>query len=114
MNLQESIRRILKEETNLIKMIQRRVPVEVLELEFDESLNMASDMFFRFIKNGERTTSLKSFVELTVSILVDGIHSELYSTIPEDVEWYDDVRKSLEEYYKDRIKVRYKKLMSEL
>ena len=113
-NLYESIKRILKEETNLIKMIRRRVPVEVLELDFDEALDAAERVFFYRIKNGEGTMTLKRFVELTASILVDGIHSELYSTIPEDVQWYDDVQKSLQEYYKDRIKVRYKKLMSEL
>jgi hypothetical protein len=114
MNLQESIRRILREETNFMLAIRRRVPHEDLEREFEESLDMASNMFFNLIKNGGDAMSLKRFVEVTISILIDGIHYELYSTIPGDIQWYVDAKKSLEEYYKDRIKVRYERLISEL
>jgi hypothetical protein len=44
MNLQESIRRILREESKPILMIRRRVPDDDLEREFSESLEMSSNL----------------------------------------------------------------------
>jgi len=114
MNLQESIRRILKEETDYFRMIQRRVPHDDLEREFEESLDMASNMLRNVNKNDGSVMTLERFIGVTTSILMDGIHYELYSTIPEDVQWYEDVKETLKDYYKDRIKVTYKRLMSEL
>ena len=113
-NLQESIRRILREETINLTTILRRVHPNELEREFEESLDMASDNLFYRIRNGKGVMDLKSFIDVTTSILMDGIHYDLYSTLPEDVQWYEDVKETLKEYYRDRIKVTYKRLMSEL
>ena len=114
MNLQESIRRILREETKLIPMIRRRVPHDDLEREFEESLDATSNNLFNLIKNGGGVIPLGRFIHITVSRLIDRIHYEIYSTTPEDSVWYADVANSLIDYYKDRIEVRYKKLMSEI
>ena len=122
MNLQESIIRILKEETNTLTMILRRVPTDELEREFEESLDMVSNWFFRFIeKNGDIINldgrydlTINRFINVTISNMMDGIHHDLYSTLPEDVQWYEDVKETLKDYYKDRIKFRYEKLISEL
>ena len=115
MNLQESIRRILREETKLIPLIRRRIPYDDLEREFEESLDMSSNMMLRNIKKDRgNVMHLIKFIDVTISILIDGIHSELYSTLPEDIQWYDEVEEILRKYYKDRIKVRYRKLMSEI
>ena len=112
--LEESIRKVLREETINITTILRRVNSDDLEREFEESLDMASDNLFYRIRNGKGVMDLKSFIEVTTSILIDGIHSELYNTLPEDLQWYEDVKETLKEYYRDRIKVTYKRLMSEL
>ena len=112
--LEESIRKVLREETINLTTILRRVHTHDLEIEFEESLDIASDNLFYRIRNGKGVMDLKSFIEVTTSILIDGIHSELYNTLPEDIQWYEDVQESLKKYYRDRIKVRYKKLMSEL
>ena len=122
MNLQESIIRILKEETNTLTMILRRVPTDELEREFEESLDMVSNWFFRFIKkngdiinlDGRYDLTINRFINVTISNMMDGIHHDLYSTLPEDVQWYEDVKETLKDYYKDRIKFRYEKLISEL
>ena len=114
MNLQESIRKVLREETINLTTILRRIPLDDLEREFEESLDMASDNLFYRIRNGKGVMDLKSFIEVTTSILIDGIHSELYNTLPEDVQWYQDVQESLKKYYRDRIKFTYKRLISEL
>ena len=114
MNLQESIRRILREETKLNPIILRRVRRDDLEREFEESLDATSKRFFRFIEQYGDIINLDRFKYITVSRLIDGIHYEIYSTTPEDSVWYDEVFNSLKDYYTDRIEVRYKKLMSEI
>ena len=114
MNLQESIRRVLKEETDYLRMIRRRVPQDDLEREFEESLDMASNMLRNVNKNDGSVMTLKRFIDVTTSILMDGIHHELYSTIPEDVQWYNEVKETLKDFYKDRIEVRYRKLISKI
>ena len=114
MNLQENIRRILREETKLIPMIRRRVPHDDLEREFEESLDATSNNLFNLIKNGGGVIPLGRFIHITVSRLIDRIHYELYSTTPEDSEWYNEVRDSLKDYYKHRIGVRYTQIIRKL
>ena len=114
MSLQESIRRIIREETKLNPMILRRVRRDDLEREFEESLDGATNSVFHLIRNGGGIMVLDRFKYITVSRLIDGIHYEIYSTTPEDSVWYDEVFNSLKDYYTDRIEVRYKKLMSEI
>ena len=111
-NLQESIRRILREE--LSPRVRRRVPYDDLEREFSESLDMSSNMLRNTNKDDGSIMSLNRFIDVTISILMDGIHYELYSTMPEDSQWYGEVVESLKDYYKDRIKSRYKKLVSNI
>ena len=110
----KNTRKLLREETNLISMIRRRVPPNDLEREFKESLDMSSNMLFNLIKNGGGVMGLDRFIDVTTSILIDGIHYEIYSTMPLDSEWYQDVKKSLKNYFKNRIKTRYRKLISEI
>jgi hypothetical protein len=113
-NLQETIRRILREESKPILMIRRRVPYDDLEREFSESLDMSSNMLRNTNKEDGSIMSLNRFIDVTISILMDGIHYELYSTMPEDSQWYGEAIESLKDYYKDRIKSRYKKLVSNI
>lgn len=113
-NIQENIIKVLMEENNYFRMILRRVPQNDLEMEFEESLDMSSNMLFNLNENGGGIMSLKRFIDVTISILIDGIHYELYSTIPDEIQWYDEVQETLKDHYKDRIKVRYKKLISEI
>jgi hypothetical protein len=114
MNLNETIRRILREESKPILMIRRRVPDDDLEREFSESLDMSSNMLRNTNKEDGGVMSLNRFTDITISILIDGIHYELYSTMPEDSHWYTEVKESLKDFYKDRIKHRYKKLVSKI
>ena len=105
--MKEIIRHILKEETSLPLLIRRRIPADVLENEFKDSLKSAFDL----IKRGRNThfsrftyeKLLEHFIYATISMLIDSIHYELYISLPEDVQWYDDVYKMLEEHYRERI-----------
>ena len=105
MNLRETIRRILNEETTLIS---RRVEIDKLNEEFNESLEHTSDMFFR-----DPEMTLDMFTHIVISMTIDGIHHDIHSTTHEDSQWYDDVFNSLKDYYKRQIKHRYN-LLSEV
>jgi hypothetical protein len=105
MKLKESIRRILKEETKLISLILRRVEIDKLNKEFNESLDYTAKMFFR-----EPEMTLDMFTHIVISVTIDGIHYDIHSKIPEDSQWYNDVFNSLKNYYKKQIKHRYNQL----
>ena len=102
MSQKETIRRILKEETKLIPVILRRVEIDKLNEEFNESLEHTSDMFFR-----DPEMTLDMFTHIVISMTIDGIHYDIHSTTHEDSQWYDDVFNSLKDYYKRQIKHRY-------
>jgi hypothetical protein len=84
--LQETIRRILKEENNLLLMIRRRVPHDVLEREFIESLDKSSEMLVSMFYNGQYLRRIESFEHIAISMMMDGIHHELHSTTPENLD----------------------------
>jgi hypothetical protein len=107
MDLQENIRKVLREKNSLLPMIRRRVQQDDLEREFRESLDMASEMLDRSYQANNGVMSLERFIEVTTSILIDGIHYEIYSTTPLDSEWYDDVIRSLKNHFRTRIIARY-------
>lgn len=111
--LQETIRSVLKEDKRLNPIILRRVRHNDLEREFSESLISARDMF-SYSENRGQTMTRTQFTNGVVSRMVDGIHYEIHSTMPEDSQWYGEAIESLKDYYKDRIKSRYKKLVSNI
>ena len=102
MNLQESIKRILREEKKLILLIRRRVPYDVLDGEFNSSLQFATHLFKK-----NKFMTLERFVFITISSMIDGIHYYIHSTTSEGSHWYDDVFNSLKDYYKEQIDHRY-------
>ena len=114
MNLQESIRRILREEIGLNTIIRRRVLYDDLEREFEESLEMSSNMLRNKYKNSGEILSLERFIDVTTSILMDGIHYDIHITMPNEYQWYDEVVENLKNYFRNRIVNRYRKLISEI
>ena len=113
MNLQESIRKVLREENSLLPMIRRRIPHDDLEREFIESLDKSSGMLVS-LGGGIRGNEIRHFEHITISMMMDGIHYELHSTTPENSDWYDDVFNNLKDHYRHRINVRYNNLLLDL
>jgi hypothetical protein len=99
MNLQETIRRVLREE--LSPRIRRRLSNDEMENEFLESFEGA----YRLTKNRKVLSShfLDELVYTTITFMMDGVHWRFVSTLPEDEFWYDDIHKELENHYRDRI-----------
>ena len=110
MNIQESIRRILKEETKLNPMILRRVSFDELETEFADSLEDVEDRFKRNYGtlDLDYKEGLRLYTRLVISGLIDAIHWHIHSTTPDDAFWYDEVFKSLKNHYQNRIELKYR------
>lgn len=109
-SLQETIRRILREDKRLTPMIRRRIPHDDLEREFSESLQAARNMF-SYAETRDEIMTRSRFTDMVISIMIDGIHYEIHSTMPEDSQWYDNVYNSLKDYYKDSIDDYYNHLI---
>jgi hypothetical protein len=99
MNLQESIRRILREK--LTARVRRRIPYDEMENEFFESFDSAYNLTKR------KKLFLDELIYTTITMMMDGIHWRFVSTLPEDEFWYDDIHKELENHYRDRITQMY-------
>ena len=99
MNLQESIRRILREE--LSPRVRRRIAPDEMEKDFLESFDYA----YKSKKRAEvlPTDFLDELIYSTITILLDGLHWYFVTTLPEDEFWYDDIHAELENHYRDRI-----------
>ena len=111
MNLKESIRRILREEYVITNFIRRRVPMDIIEEEFDSAILYVSDLYLKRYKNKlSLEEGFKEYTRLVITVLIDGIHWLLFSQTSDDIEWYDDVFNNLKDYYKDRIKEGWKSL----
>ena len=104
MNLQETIRRILREE--LSPRVRRRILNDEMENEFLESFDYAYNLTKKRTKVLPKYF-LKELIHTTVSVMMSGIHWKLVSTLPEDEFWYDDIHKELENHYRDRITQMY-------
>jgi len=112
-NLKKIIKRILREDKQLIPMIRRRISNYDLETQFLESLISTRDMF-EYNKRRDETMTRSRFTNVVVSMMIDGIHYDLHSTTPEDSQWYDNVYDSLKDYYKDRIDEYYDNLIEKI
>ena len=111
MNLQEQIRKVLREETSIMKMILRRLPPEKLEnmdQEFVHSLNYISKLFLKNFKGNPRKLTEKEFTRMVMIDLITLLGLRQY--LPDDVEWYEDVVKGLSEHYEKRISSMYRVL----
>jgi len=103
MNLQETIRRILREELSL--KVKRRITPDEMEKEFLESFDSAYDLTKR--RRVLRAHFLDELINTTITMMMDGFHWRFTSTIPEDEFWYDEIHTGLENHYKDRITQMY-------
>jgi len=105
MSSKETIRRIIKEETNFMRIIMRRFPPERLDSEFQDSLNYISKMFLKNYKANPRKLTKEEFKFMVIRDLIDGL--ELRRILPTDIQWLEEVEKSLSEHFKDRISSMY-------
>ena len=107
-SLQETIRKVLKEETNYTRMLLRRLPTDILnniDNLFNSSLNYISKMFIKTYKSDPRKLSEHEFTRMVIIDLMSLL--DVRNHLPNDVEWYGDVLNGLSEHYKKRITSMY-------
>jgi len=104
MNLQESIRRILKEETQAGLFLRRRVTEEEIEEGLKEGFIYGKDFFKRY-----PLLKMKEFRELVMNVLMDDLHGKLSNWGSRDFD-YGGVRNYLTDMYIDRIRDKYNEL----
>ena len=93
-----------------LNLILRRVSPEYLEKEFTECLDIISNKCSINLKQSGSIVPLATFRNTILSMTIDGIHNILVYTIPNDLQWYDDVYYALRKYYDERIEKKYKLL----
>jgi len=94
-----------KEKKELPPFIKRRFTENQLDFEFYDAIEYAK----KIISRNEIT--LDHYINITISVLMDNLHSTLMDTLPQDVQWYDMVENVLKDYYRDEIKKEYKSMM---
>ena len=108
MSTERIIRRILREETNQMRTILRRIPAdkaERMDEEFISILDQASMSFqdgFRYGTNPEKLT-LSNFKMVVLKSLMNGLRLRDY--LPDDISW-----PILYKHYVDIIESRYEEI----
>jgi len=105
MNLQENIKRILREELNESLFFRRRVDMDLLNKRAFENLNDATETFLKRYNQGKKFKFFQ-FKSLVIDYLMDDYHNELSKGGSKDFP-YDEVYEYLSKYYHDKIKDRY-------
>jgi len=90
-----------------LNLILRRVSPEYLEMEFTECLDTISNKCSINLKESGSIVPLVTFRNTILSMTIDGIHNILVYTLPNELQWYDDVFYVLRKYYDERIEERY-------
>lgn len=105
MTLQESIRKVLKEELNESTFFRRRVDMSTIDKKFFTNLNIVTDKYLRKHNNGQYC-SFNVFRTTVISYLIDDYRDNLsdedYDNFP-----YDEVYNFLLNHFYDKIKDRY-------
>ena len=85
--------------------MRRGFSFDELENEFSESFNEA----YLLTKKRKVLSShfLNELIDTTISMMMDGLHYKLYSTLPEDEHWYDNIYSDLKRHYKNKIIQKY-------
>ena len=101
MNLQENIRRILREDTKHLNMILRRIDVNELEEEFRYSLNYVSKLFKK------NKTNRHQFKKMIITDLVSNlVLRHRFPDYPEFSKFYV----ALENFFKNEIDSKFDSL----
>ena len=103
MTLQESIRKVLKEELNESTYLRRRVDMSTIDKKFFTNLNIVTD---KYLKRHDGYCSFNVFRTTVISYLIDDYRDNLsdqdYDNLP-----YDEVYEYLSNHFHDKIKDRY-------
>jgi hypothetical protein len=104
-SLQETIRKVLKEELNESTYLRRRVDMSSLDEEFYENLVIVTDRFLK-LSSRKQSYSFKDFKDAVLGYIIEDFHYELTNNRFDDYP-YGEVYEFLSNHYHDKIKDRY-------
>lgn len=107
MNLKTTIRRILKEETEVPLYLRRRIDFDEMDRVFEKYLDIWETRMIKLERPG--TMSFKSFKDFIIAGVMDNyVYLNIgIDNIDENQLLYDDIDKFLHRYYSERIKEVY-------
>ena len=104
-SLQETIRKVLKEELNESTYLRRRVDMSSLDEEFYENLDIVTNRFLK-LSSKKQYYSFNDFKNAILGYIIEDFHYELTNNRFDDYP-YDEVYEFLSNHYHDKIKDRY-------
>ncbi len=121
MNLQEHIRKVLREETHIPSVIRRRV----LDEDIEEAFEYALDRMGGSMENPdsiiykEKGTTLWLFAKFVIDEMVTYLEQDYFTDdnriyFEDDDFYYDKIRKPLLRHYGSRIKERYNQIVGSM
>jgi hypothetical protein len=105
MNLQESIRRILREEVNESTFFIRRVDMGLINKEFFENLNLITSLYLRKYIDGIYF-NFETFEDHVIHYFMDGYYNDLTNGGENDYP-IDEVYEFLSNHFHKKIKDKY-------
>jgi hypothetical protein len=115
-SLQETIRKVLKEETNYTRMLLRRLPTDILnniDNLFNSSLNNISKIFIKSYNSDPNKLSEREFIRRVIEDFLSITGARHYLPDQESDEytqWSKTLTNELTNKYKDKIKSMYRVL----
>ena len=104
-SLQETIRKVLKEELNESTYLRRRVDMSSLDEEFYENLDIVTNRFLK-LSSKKQYYSFNDFKNAILGYIIEDFHYELTNNRFDDYP-YGEVYEFLSNHYHDKIKDRY-------
>jgi hypothetical protein len=100
------VRKMFEEDVNIMRMILRRIRPEILDKEFDRSLNRLGRFFIKDSKSDPKKLPLRRFRQMVIADLIYSLGDPKYNLF-DDSEWDVEIFDDLSEYYKERISSMY-------
>jgi len=121
MNLQEHIRKVLREETHIPPVIIRRISTEIIEEAFESALDRMSESMENpnSVIYKEKGTTLWLFAKFVIDEMVTYLEQDYFTNdnriyFEDDDFYYDKIRKPLLRHYGSRIKERYNQIVGSM
>ena len=92
-----------------LRLTEYKVTSEIdIEEEFESSLDSAREMIQREHSRTGIKPDLDRYKFIVVSMTIDGLHWQLYTSFDENENWHDETFLALSDYFDDKIKKEYK------
>ena len=107
MNLQETIKRILREEREISTQLLRRLNFDILDKGFNDALNISSIRYVKHIDKWNNMT-LEKFKNMVISMMMDDVFFKIVGYDESYDSLFDEIFEFLMEYYSSDMEKTYR------